>query len=338
MKLLTPRNIIFGIGAASGVAMQLNWMANESLVTDFGLTEVSFRLVFSAIIISLVFWRIHLWVMKRAGSNLSATRYRQLAMWSACSFAPVLITLFGFNGIVMTQEFIVGIITAMIGLNLLGHMRFDSDLSLMKGRGSLGFLFLISGFAALIYQVAWQRVLFATFGINMESVTLVVSVFMFGLGIGSLVGGVLSERFPGRLREMFFGCEVIIGFFGIVSISIIRAASDIAIHGSFLSVAITIFAILCLPTMMMGATLPILVTYINQSRKNVASSVGWLYFFNTIGSALAALLTVTIIFPAMGLKGAVWTAAVFNFLVAGLVFLNARSRSSAPSPVPIEAS
>ena len=167
MRLWTPGSIIFGIGAVGGVAMQLNWMANASAFTSFDLSVVLFRLAISAIILPLVFWRIHLWTMKRTGNNLSETRYKRLAIWNACSFAPVLVTLFGFNGLVMTWEFIVGIITAMIGLNLLGHMRFDSELSLLKGRGSLGFLFLISGFAALIYQVAWQRVLFATFGIDM---------------------------------------------------------------------------------------------------------------------------------------------------------------------------
>src|SRR5262249_6293057 len=53
-------------------------------------------------------------------------------------------------------------------------------------------LFFLSGFAALIYQIVWQRVLFAAFGVNIESVTITVSLFMFGLGVGSLVGGVLS--------------------------------------------------------------------------------------------------------------------------------------------------
>jgi hypothetical protein len=50
-----------------------------------------------------------------------------------------------------------------------------------------------------------------------------------------------------------------------------------------------------------------------------------MYFFNTIGSALAALLTVLVIFPAVGLQNAVWIAALLNFIVAGLVFVNARS-------------
>lgn len=55
-------------------------------------------------------------------------------------------------------------------------------------------LFFLSGFPALLYQIVWQRSLFTLFGVNVESVTVVVAVFMLGLGLGSLVGGYLSNR------------------------------------------------------------------------------------------------------------------------------------------------
>jgi spermidine synthase len=55
-------------------------------------------------------------------------------------------------------------------------------------------LFFFSGFPALIYQLTWQRELFRIFGVNSESVTIVVSAFMLGLGLGSLAGGWLSVR------------------------------------------------------------------------------------------------------------------------------------------------
>ena len=55
-------------------------------------------------------------------------------------------------------------------------------------------LFFFSGFPALIYQLTWQRALFRIFGVNIESVTIVVTAFMLGLGLGSLAGGWLSKR------------------------------------------------------------------------------------------------------------------------------------------------
>ena len=55
-------------------------------------------------------------------------------------------------------------------------------------------LFFFSGFPALIYQLTWQRELFRIFGVNTESVTIVVTAFMLGLGIGSLAGGWISKK------------------------------------------------------------------------------------------------------------------------------------------------
>src|SRR5881275_1065437 len=55
-------------------------------------------------------------------------------------------------------------------------------------------LFFFSGFPALIYQLTWQRALFRIFGVNIESVTIVVTAFMLGLGLGSLLGGLVSKR------------------------------------------------------------------------------------------------------------------------------------------------
>src|SRR6202167_5048718 len=55
-------------------------------------------------------------------------------------------------------------------------------------------LFFFSGFPALIYQLTWQRALFRIFGVNIESVTIVVTAFMLGLGLGSLAGGWVSKQ------------------------------------------------------------------------------------------------------------------------------------------------
>src|SRR4051812_42511887 len=54
--------------------------------------------------------------------------------------------------------------------------------------------FFFSGFPALLYQIVWQRALFTIYGINIESVTMVVSAFMLGLGLGSLLGGMVSAK------------------------------------------------------------------------------------------------------------------------------------------------
>src|SRR5260370_20783779 len=79
-------------------------------------------------------------------------------------------------------------------------------------------LFFLSGFPALLYQIVWQRALFTLYGVNVESVTMIVTVFMLGLGLGSLAGGRLSTH-P-RLRPLLaFGfLEFSIRLFGFPSL------------------------------------------------------------------------------------------------------------------------
>ena len=79
-------------------------------------------------------------------------------------------------------------------------------------------VFLVSGFAAILYQLVWQRALFRLLGTSSESVTLIVTAFMLGLGIGSLAGGAWSSK-PGRPLVLIFGlAELGIGAFGLVSL------------------------------------------------------------------------------------------------------------------------
>src|SRR5258708_32076716 len=81
-------------------------------------------------------------------------------------------------------------------------------------------LFFCSGFPALIYQLTWQRELFRIFGVNTESVTIVVTAFMLGLGLGSLAGGWMSKRSGFQLLPLLAAIEIITAAFGLVSLSV----------------------------------------------------------------------------------------------------------------------
>ncbi len=86
-------------------------------------------------------------------------------------------------------------------------------------------LFFFSGMPALIYQIVWQRASFAIYGINSQSVAVVVSAFMIGMGLGSLLGGWLSQRFPERTIFLFGVAEVCVAAFGIGSLRIFHWAA-----------------------------------------------------------------------------------------------------------------
>src|ERR1700720_3248293 len=90
-------------------------------------------------------------------------------------------------------------------------------------------LFFFSGFPALIYQLVWQRTLFRIFGVNIESVTIVVTAFMLGLGLGSLVGGWLSKRSGIPLLPLLSVIELMTGAFGLVSLEMFDRVGDVTI-------------------------------------------------------------------------------------------------------------
>lgn len=201
----------------------------------------------------------------------------------------------------------------------------------------LSALFLCSGMPALIYQVVWQRALFSIYGVNAESVAVVVSAFMLGLGLGSLAGGWLSARFP-RQGILIFGlAELGIAAFGLASLRIFGWAAAYTAGGNLLSVIVFSFALLLIPTMLMGATLPILVEHLVRRSGRVGASVSRLYFVNTLGSALACYLCAMYLLRVWGQSGSVSVAACLNTLVGATAYLYGRrpaSTSSITSPEP----
>jgi predicted membrane-bound spermidine synthase len=180
----------------------------------------------------------------------------------------------------------------------------------------LAALFFVSGFAALLYQVVWQRTLFAIYGINIESVTVVVTAFMLGLGFGSLAGGALSKKPTRPVVLLFALVEGGIGVFGVFSLRLFHAVGELTLRESAPVIALVTLAMVLAPTMLMGATLPLLVADFTRRSKNVGVSVGTLYYVNTLGSALASLVAVLLLLGHLGQSGTVRVAALFNFASA----------------------
>ena len=187
--------------------------------------------------------------------------------------------------------------------------------------GVVGIAFALSGTAALIDQVVWQRILFAGMGVDTASITLIVACFMLGLGSGALFGGWLADHFPTRALMIFCLAEVGVGIFSWFSPDLLRALSDALLYASPLWLAVANFSVLLLPTSMMGATLPVLISYLTRQWHHVGSATGHLYAVNTLGATLGAWLGGFVLFHHMTLDAAVKLAAGLNFLAAGAVAL-----------------
>lgn len=192
---------------------------------------------------------------------------------------------------------------------------------------TVGAAFFFSGAAALIYQSSWQRMLVAVVGADLESVTLVVSVFMAGLGVGAWHGGRLADRFPRHCLWMFCGIELGIGLFGVLSPALLDfVAPHLALLGR-VSTALVCFSLLLLPTACMGATLPILITHsVREHKSSIGASTARLYFLNTLGAALGALSMSLLLLHWGSLIEAIQLAAALNLCAALGAALILRSR------------
>lgn len=177
-------------------------------------------------------------------------------------------------------------------------------------------LFFFSGFPALIYQLAWQRALFRIFGINIESVTIVVAAFMLGLGLGSLAGGRLSRQTRIPLLPLLALIELATAGFGVISLSLFEWVGAVVVDWPLPAVAAVNLSLVIVPTLLMGATLPILVSHLAKRSGQVGGAVGLLYYVNTLGAGAACLVGAAVLFPFLGARGSVIAAVCLNIAVA----------------------
>lgn len=181
-------------------------------------------------------------------------------------------------------------------------------------------LFFISGFAALLYQVIWQRVLAIFSGADVYSVTIVVAAFMAGLGCGSLAGGYVADRVAvWKLFALFALCEMAIAVFAFGSLwlyyDVVRLQfGDLARAPAML--AAVLFASLLWPTFFMGMSLPLLAKTLTRTVDRAAGMIGLLYAFNTLGAAVGAFLTTWFFMRTLSFEATVRIGAVLNLCAA----------------------
>jgi MFS family permease len=180
--------------------------------------------------------------------------------------------------------------------------------------------FFFSGLTSLICQVAWQRLLTVNYGVGTVSITLIVSVYMSGLGLGSLVGGWLAER-SRRPFALFAGIEGGLGIAGGASVPLILALGRLSAESSPAASFIGLLVFLSVPTLLMGITLPLLATIFTRITRDFIYSVSHLYFVNTLGAACGAVLTSYLLVSLVGLDGCIYLAAAINVILAVAILL-----------------
>ena len=207
-------------------------------------------------------------------------------------------------------------------------------------------LFFASGFAALVYELVWTRQLVLLFGGTTYAVTTTVAAFMAGLGLGGYLGGRWCRYLmrPGRAYGLLeLGVAVsglMVGVLLPLFEPLYRTLYAVAGGGGGLLILarfLVSFAILMIPTTLMGATLPVLVQYAVGLGRRVGASAALLYGINTVGAAAGAAAAGFLLLPGVGMRGTTGVAVTVSLFVGltAVILLGGRARRESPSVRPV---
>ncbi|MFN7974564.1 MAG: fused MFS/spermidine synthase [Acidobacteriota bacterium] len=219
----------------------------------------------------------------------------------------------------------------------------------MTLRPGLSVVFALSGAAALVYQVIWMRELTLLFGATVYAVSTILVAFMGGLALGAFLAGRVGDRLrdPGKAYAVLE-----LGIAALAALSIPVAAALPALVGRLLPRELSgapdvllrfalVLPLLLAPTVLMGATLPVLARYVGlgAAPDAVAREIGFLYTCNTVGAAVGSAAAGYVLLPLLGMRGSV-SVGVLGSVAAGLLaYLLTRAKPATgagdlPAPPP----
>jgi spermidine synthase len=194
-------------------------------------------------------------------------------------------------------------------------------------------LYAISGFLSLFLEVAWTKALVWVMGMDSYAFASMLSVFLFGLALGSFLVSRLAKNMNGAIKKLAV-IELLIGISVLVSTALITNMYSIT-HGLENTFAITTFlgsfvyliaiaaVIMALPTLLMGMAFPLALKVILNGKTNIGAGVGAVYAANTIGSVFGALLAGFVALPLIGVMRSIVIAGCIFLVVAAILFMTA---------------
>jgi len=198
-----------------------------------------------------------------------------------------------------------------------------------------GLAFLLSGAAALVYQVVWQRLLVLHSGVGIYSVAMIVAAFLAGLGVGHALGGRWSTGLSPRTALLRFALlELGVGLFGAASVplfyDVLYVRGAWLYHPAWRAVVLHFLGLLP-PTALMGMSLPFLTRATVRSGAAAGRTIGSLYAVNTLGAALGAWAAPWLLMRYLGLTGATRVAAAANLMAGVLALVVAGRKPTTPA-------
>lgn len=202
-------------------------------------------------------------------------------------------------------------------------------------------IFILSGFAGLIYQSLWSKYLGLFLGHSSHAQSLVLMLFMGGMAIGAWWASRRSTNWRYPLLA-YAVIELLIGLLGLAFDGIFQGVTGWAyahllpgLEGQgATALRWGLATVLVLPQcILLGATFPLMSAgYLRVQPQAQGEVLAGLYFANSIGAAAGALASTYLLLPALGLPGAVMVAGALNVLVAVLIYPMARAGEPGVGP------
>lgn len=199
--------------------------------------------------------------------------------------------------------------------------------------------FFLSGATSLGYEIIWLRHLQVIFGSSTLAVSTVVASFMAGLSLGAFYVGRFIHR-TDNLLSLYGRLEMGIGLYGVISLFLLNFSDEVFHLYAGLWVDIRFFfhfiriihalVILIFPTVLMGATLPVLTRWFTSRSDAAGKPLAVLYGINTLGAAFGTFITGFFMIPWYGTYRNLVALAGVNLLI-GLGAVVLQRRGWAPS-------
>jgi len=205
-------------------------------------------------------------------------------------------------------------------------------------------MFLASGAASLVFQVVWFKQLQFVLGSSTFAMSMTVASFFCGLSLGSWLGGKLADR-AARPLLAYSGLEFSLAIIAMLitrflsnwsswAPGLVPLIGDASPAGGMLTICFS-FITLALPTMLMGATLPVLARHVVRAQSALAERIGVLYGVNTLGAAIGCAVVGFVLIGTLGVVQSAMVGSVIYLLNAGLACVLAfRSNESRGAPAP----
>jgi spermidine synthase len=189
--------------------------------------------------------------------------------------------------------------------------------------------FVASGFCALVYEVIWLRLAMASFGVTAALVSIVLSIFMAGLGLGAWITGLLMRKHlaPAFALRLYGFAELLIGISSLAvpyelklgRSLLLSSASGMWQSSSYYLPAGMWIAVTLIPwCACMGSTFPLLMAVMRaqSSRSDSQRTFSYLYLANVLGAAAGTLASAFVLIELLGFTKTLLVAGSLNCLLA----------------------